>query len=122
MEQTQIRFRPINFDFGQDPWDRSGRMPEGSDELQRRAVLHDPTTHVWRGSDLPTQEQGIIVLGCPLGHADFVTAQLKTIAMKHQVLSTNFHLRVVRPDLVVQFARTHDASLWQCMCTILGFR
>ena len=67
-------------------WNRSGRMPEGSDELQRRALLHDPTAQVWRGSDLPTRDQGIKVLGCPFGHADFVTAQLETIAMKHQVL------------------------------------
>ena len=32
----------------------------------------------------------------------------------------NFYLCVVRPDLVVQFARIHDASLWQCMSRILG--
>ena len=124
-------------------WNKSGRMPEGCDELHRRAVLHDPTAQVWRGSDLPTREQGIKVLGCPLGHADFVTAQLETIARKHPVFwqaipnvrdvqsawllllhcaaaRANFYLRVVRPDLVVQFARTHDASLWQCMCAILG--
>ena len=29
-------------------------------------------------------------------------------------------LFVIRPDLVVQFARSQDASLWQCMCRILG--
>ena len=28
-------------------WNRSGRMPEGCGELQRRAVLHDLTAQVW---------------------------------------------------------------------------
>ena len=92
-------------------------------------MLHDPTAQVWMGSALPTREQGIKVLGCPLGHA----TQLEAIARKHQVLlqaiplllhcaaaRANFYLRVVRPDLVVHFARTHDASFWQCMCRILG--
>ena len=91
----------------------------------------------------PRGSRGLKCWGCPLSHADFVTAQLETIARKHQVLlqaipnvrdvqsawllllhcavvRANFYLRVVRPDLVVQFARTHDASLWQCMCRILG--
>ena len=66
-------------------WNRSGRMPEGCDELQRRAVLHDPTAQVMSLSALP-REQGTKVLECPLGHADFVTAQLEAIARKHQVL------------------------------------
>ena len=30
-------------------WNRSGRMTEGCDELQRRAVLHDPTAQVFGG-------------------------------------------------------------------------
>ena len=42
--------------------------------------------HTSGGSNLPTQNQGIKVLGCLLGHADFVTAQLETIPMKHEVL------------------------------------
>ena len=92
-------------------WNRSGRMPERSDELQRRAVLHDPTAHVWRGSDLPTQDQGIKVLGVSFG-----SCGLRDCAIGEA--RANFYLRVVRPDLVVQFARTHDANLWQC--TILG--
>ena len=32
----------------------------------------------------------------------------------------NFYLRVVPTDFVVQFARTHNASSWQCTCRILG--
>ena len=36
-------------------WNRSGRMPEGSDEL---VVLFDPTAWVWRGSDPPRETRG----------------------------------------------------------------
>ena len=105
------------------------RMPEGSDELQRRAVLHDPTAQVWRGSDLPTRDQGITVLGCPAIGDDHHETNTKSCCRRFPTSGMcsqlgccccNFYLRVVRPDLVVQFARTHDASLWQCMCTILG--
>ena len=32
---------------------------------------------MWRGSQVPSTEQGIKVLGCPLGHTDFVDAHLE---------------------------------------------
>ena len=32
----------------------------------------------------------------------------------------NFNLRVIRPELALQFARGHDARLWQCLSRILG--
>ena len=116
-------------------------MPLACDELQRRAVLQDPTAQVWTGSGV--QSQGIKVLGCPLGHEDFVTTQLEAIGRNHHVLlqaiptvpdvqsawllllhcaaaRANFYLRVVRPDLAIHFARRHDVSLWQCLSRILG--
>ena len=94
-------------------------------------------------SGVPTHRQGIKVLGCPLGHEDFVTTQLEAIGRKHQKLlqaiptvpdvqsawllllhsaSTwaNFYLRVIRPEFSLQFARGHDARLWQCLSRILG--
>ena len=54
-------------------------MPPVCDELQRRAIQQDPTAQVWTGSGVPTHRQGIEVLGCPLGHEDFVTPQLEAI-------------------------------------------
>ena len=45
---------------------------------------------------------------------------LVAVAAHCAAARANFYLRVVRPDLVVQFARNYDASLWQCMCRILG--
>ena len=69
-------------------WNRSGRRPLACDELQQRAILQDPTARVWTGSGVPTQNQGIKVLGCPLGHEDFVTTQLEAIGRKHRSLVT----------------------------------
>ena len=123
-------------------WNRSGRKPPNCDEMQRAAEAADPNTRVWRGSKLPTTEQGIKILGCPLGHEDFVSAQLEATTRKHQALlqaiptvpdiqsgwslllhcaaaRANCQLRVLRPDVVSSFARAHDAGVWQCLCAVL---
>ena len=34
-------------------------------------------------------------------------------------LRANCQLRVLRPDVVLSFARAHDASVWQCLCAVL---
>ena len=72
-----------------------------------------------------------------------MTTQLEAIGRKHQKLlqtiptvpdvqsawllllhcastRANFCLRVIRPELALQFARGHDARLWQCLSRILG--
>ena len=114
-------------------WNRSGRMLPACDELQRRAVLQDPTAQVWTGSGVPTQNQGIKVLGCPLGHEDFVTTQLEAIGTKHQVLWQAIptvpdvqsawlllhHCAAARANFYLRVGR-HDGSLWQCLSRILG--
>ena len=96
---------------------------------------------MWRGSELPTVEQGIKVLGTPIGHHDYVLQMLSTIQDKHRVLlmqfpqcqissqffccsftalqHVNHYIRVVRPNLVDNFAQSHDQGLWQCLCTIM---
>ena len=48
-------------------WNRSGRKPPSCDEMQRVAEAADPNARVWRGSELPTTEQGIKILGCTSG-------------------------------------------------------
>ena len=78
----------------------------------------------------------------PLGHVDFLRAQLEATTAKHSALlqaipnvpdvqsawllllhcasvRANYQVRVLRPDAVEQFARTHDARVWQCLCNIL---
>ena len=57
---------------------RSDRKPPACDELQRRAEMLDEEARVWTGSEIPSIQQGIKVLGCPLGHVDFVRAHRET--------------------------------------------
>ena len=101
-----------------------------------------PRAVVWKGPELPVEDQGIKVLGTPLGHPEFVTAHLERITAEHRVLldripavqdvqsawlillhcaaaRANYLLRVVPPELVRQFAESHDAGLWRCLCQIL---
>ena len=123
-------------------WNKFGMRPRGCDTIDRAARATNPEfTTVWRGSALPTDCQGIKVLGCPLGHDDFVHAHLERTHQAHRTLlqriprvpdvqsawalllhcasaRANYSLRVVRPELVAQFAAAHDASLWSCLCDI----
>ena len=123
-------------------WNRSGNRPAGCDVLDRAARALDPEfTTVWRGGGEPVH-QGVVILGTPLGHEDFVRAQLEHIVEEHNVLleripsvpdvqsawalllhcanaRANYALRVVRPDLARQFAQAHDAGLWRCLCAIV---
>ena len=65
----------------------SRRKHPGCDELERTAAVADPTAVVWRGSEeLPSCRRGIKILGTPLGHQDFVTAQLEMLTAEHQTL------------------------------------
>ena len=99
----------------------------------------------WPGSSthgVPTREQGIKVLGTPLGHDDFVAAHLESVLAEHQILLTRiplvkdvqsawllllhcasvracFQIRVVRPSAASQFAESHNGTLWQCLSNIL---
>ena len=115
-------------------WNQAGQKPEACDRLQRVAVQVDPTARVWPGSELPTVEQGIKVLGTPIGHHDYVLQMLSMIQDKHRVLldvipivpdvqsawllllhcaaaRANYYIRVVRPDLVDNFAQSHDQTI-----------
>ena len=106
------------------------------DKLKRRILTQgcgeDPKS--------PTTEQGIKVLGTPLGHEDFVNQHLER--QKHRKLlrriptlpdvqsawllllhcastRANYMLRVVRPEWALEFARAHDQEVWECLCHIL---
>ena len=118
---------------------RSGNRPFACDVLDRAARALDPEfTTVWRGP----AHQGTVILGTPLGHEDFVRAQLEHIVDEHNVLweripslpdvqsawalllhcanaRANYAPRVIRPELARHFAQAHDAGLWRCLCAIL---
>ena len=112
-------------------WNRAGQKPEACNRLQRVAEVHDRTARVWRGSEVPLAEQGIKVLGTPVGHDEYARSLLEKIQAKQQFLLNaiptvpdvqsawllllhcasarcNFQLRVVRPELVNSFAESHD--------------
>ena len=102
----------------------------------------DPRIRVWRGSQVPTDEKGIKVLGTPLGHADFVSRQLQTVLEEQHILLNRIprvqdvqsawlillhcasarakcYIRALHPAATSAFAAAHDARLWQCLCSIL---
>ena len=54
--------------------------------LERIAQIADPEARVWKGSGVPATDQGIRVLGKPLGHADYVETQLRERLDDHQLL------------------------------------
>ena len=114
-------------------WNREGVVPRGIDVMEAVAV-HDPEAMVWRGDvSLPTADQGVRILGTPLGHRDFVHSQLASLSEAHDQLlqrvpaiqdlqcawlvlyccaaHANYTLRVVHPELTATFAAHHDASL-----------
>ena len=119
----------------------SGVRPASCDVLECIARSEDPRAVVWRGSGLDSREQGIKILGIPVGHHDFITAFLERKATEHQTLlrripvvpdvqsawllllhcaqaRANFLLRGVQPSLSIQFATDHDNNMWRCMCEI----
>ena len=58
-------------------WNESGRAPRPCEEMRKRVELFDTDARNWKGSEVPTHERGIKVLGCPLSHEDFVRPQLE---------------------------------------------
>ena len=90
------------------------------------------------GSEFPSVQQGIKILGAPLGHPDFVPAHLERTTAEHAVLLADsvgagrpvcvasvaqaratYLLRALQPSLTEEFARSHDAGMWVCLCSIV---
>ena len=55
-------------------WKMAGVRPASCDVLEQIARNEDPRAVACRGSGLDSREQGIKILGIPVGHHDFVTA------------------------------------------------
>ena len=124
-------------------WNAAGDRPPACDLLERIAQASDPKARVWKGSGVPTEEQGVRILGTPLGHLHYVQAFLRRVMAEHEVLLSripsvqdvqsawalllrcaggraNYMLRAVRPETVRGFAEGHNAGLWTCLCNILN--
>ena len=67
-------------------WNGAGIRPPACEALEWIARAVDPRAVVWKGPELPVEDQGIKVLGTPLGHPEFITAHLERITAEHRVL------------------------------------
>ena len=56
------------------------------DILERVAQEQNPAARVWRGGGIPVEQQGIKILGTPLGHPAHVQRFLNSISEEHQTL------------------------------------
>ena len=125
-------------------WNRAGVAPAGSAALTAAARVADPSAIVWRGDPhLPPEEQGVKILGTPLGHPSYVRSQLAALTAKHEHLISNilqvqdlqcawilllycasaranYSLRVVHPKLTDAFAAQHDASMRRALSQLLS--
>ena len=63
-------------------WNRGGTAPANCSDL-----VDSQGRQAWRGDpSLPSHEQGIKILGTPLGHRDFVAAQMQSLHREHEQL------------------------------------
>ena len=67
-------------------WNQAGVRPGACDILERAARERDPDARVWRGAGVPPEEQGIKVLGTPIGHPEYVRRFLIRLTDEHQTL------------------------------------
>ena len=117
-------------------WNRSGDVPPACEHLFFNA--DGEPSGVRRGDhSLPTHEQGIAILGAPLGHADFVQDQLEekwknTECFKSPSLPcawllllscaasrASCVLRVVHPALCFRCAQMRATGIRECLQALL---
>ena len=127
LQEQLLRHSNIRVHLGKmKVWNSSGVRPRACDTLQDIATASGSLDHVWKGSDLPTEQQGIKVLGTPVGHRDFVASHLARELRSHQTWleripavqdvqcawalllhsaarRANYQLPVVRPELMEGF-------------------
>ena len=123
-------------------WNAAGQKPGVCEAMDQVARALHPEAKVCKGSELPPEDQGLKVLGTPLGHPDYVAAHLQNTMDKHRIFlqripsipdlqsawllllhcacpRANYMLRVLSPDKVSRFAQMHDERLWHCLCEML---
>ena len=114
-------------------WNAAGEPPPGVEQLGEEA---------WVGEG-PTERQGMVVLGTPVGHPDFVQHWLQLKQEEHRTLVDRIPsvqdpqcawlllllcagpravhvLRNLPPSQSQHFARAHDAAMLECLARILG--
>jgi len=120
-------------------WNAAGEEPAGLARFQ--PVGADP---VWTGAwSLPAHQQGLLVLGAPLGSEAFVQLELRNKRGTQDQLLTrlpavgdlqcawllllfcvspraNYLLRMLPPGTTDAFARGHDAAVCACLAALLS--
>ena len=77
--------QPSVFTMGKHKFGTSRRGPSGIEVMEAVARITDPDAIVWRG-DRFGEDQGVPILGTPLGHPDHVRAQLQSSSATHDQL------------------------------------
>ena len=144
LEEEIFAHTQIKMHYGKTQvWNRGQVTPRGVEALTRAAQQVKRGAIVWRGDTrLPEAQQGVKILGIPVGQPGFVMAFLEQKSQEHALLferipavddpqsawlilvmcaatRANFWLRGVQPDLTESFAETHDARVWECLRQIL---
>ena len=114
-------------------WNRGGVVPSGIEVMEAVASITDPEAIVWRGDTaLQGVDQGVRILGTPLGHPDYVRAQVGrgspvarfAVCVYGVVVllrrSGHLHFAGGAPELTAGFAAHHDAALHRCLSQLLG--
>ena len=115
-------------------WNQAGQQPPNTEDLGSSTWVGNP--------DLPREQQGLTILGVPVGSPEFVQAQLQHIQENHATLlqqlphlndlqvswllllytaspRSNFLLRLLPPNITATFAQTHDAAITACLAQLL---
>ena len=114
LEQALEECARIQVHLGKQCGTVADTFPPGCEALQVAAEIADPDARVWKG-DEPSHERGIHVLGIPVGHVNFVQAQLQSTTEKHRnplrtvAVSAGSAERVAPPPFLRQHPR--DAFL-----------
>ena len=112
--------------------------------MEDAAQIDNPEAVVWKGNpELRLNQQGIKILGVPVGRKEFVEHELESKASSHAELlektprvkdlqcawliplycgvsRANFFIRAVSPDHSLQFAQRHEEQIWRCLTTLIG--
>ena len=109
-------------------WNRGGTCPDACAALTEARMV-DLGAVVWRGdTSLPRREQGLVILGAPVGQVEFVQLEKKTV--EHSVLlqriplvknlQAAWYAHCESPELGEAFATGHDDSVRACLGSLLN--
>ena len=102
-------------------WNKSGRCTPGCESIFEAARVADPKTVVWKGDQtLPTDQQGVVVLGAPLGHAHFMISSARgfcccVVLPRGPTISFRWCNQLGRAIRCC----SHDENVWNCTQELL---